>query len=50
LHSIRIFCGGSAKVAVVDVAVTLSMEMVMMDTVLAELPDPIMLLVADNKE
>lgn len=50
LHSIRILCGGSAKVAVVDVSVTLSMEMVMMDTISAELPEPVILLAADDEE
>lgn len=50
LQSIHISCGGSTKVAVVDVAAALSLEMVMMDTVSAELPDSIMLLVADNAE
>ncbi|MBQ6999466.1 MAG: hypothetical protein IJN67_00290 [Oscillospiraceae bacterium] len=49
LHSIRILCGGSAKVAVVDVSVTLSMEMVMMDTISAELPEPVILLAADDE-
>jgi len=50
LQSIHISCGGSTKVAVVDAAVTLSLEMVMMDTISAEVPESIILLVADDEE